>query len=335
MLKLGARLATDPRFPAVPLTVGQLAEQAGVHVHNGDQNSLVLHVGQPEKAQSGQLIYISDKSAFEGLDTKTGYILLTSAQLLQAHEDKISGAAAILLDDKPRLAFAKMARLLYPDLTPTPSIHPTAVIDDSAEIGEGVAIGPYVVIGPGVRLGNDVQIAPHVQLQYCDIGAASVIGGHSAIGQAGFGFEMTAEGAVMIPHIGRVHIGAHCHISQHCNIDRGVLDDTRLGDMVMIDSLVHIAHNVEIGDRTIILAQTGIAGSVRVGSDCIIGAQVGMADHIEIADNTVLLSRTGATQSLGPGQFAGFPAEPARGYWRAQAVLKRLVADKQKKRHSD
>ena len=327
-------METNPHFTSLSLSAGHLAEQVGARLHSGDADLMVNQVGQPQMAKAAMLIFISNKSAFEGLSQKTGYILLTSEALFQTYAETTTGASVILLHDKPRLAYAKMAGLLYPDLTPEPFIHPTAIIDQTAEIGEGVSIGAYCVIGPGTRLGDGVQIAAHCQLQHCDIGEGSFIGGHATIGQAGFGFEMTPDGAVKIPHLGRVRIGAHCHISQQCNIDRGVLDDTILDDMVMVDTHVQIGHNVQIGKRTLILAQTGISGSVNIGCDCIIGAQVGLADHIEIADKTVLLSRTGATQSLGPGQFAGFPAEPARSYWRSQAVLKKLVSEKLQERRS-
>ena len=145
----------------------------------------------------------------------------------------------------------------------------------------------------------------------------------------GFGFEMTQDGAVMLPHLGLVEIADNVTIGSQTVIDRGVLGNTIIGRDVMIDNHVHIAHNVTIGDKTIILAQVGIAGSSNIGCNAIIGGQVGIKDHVEIADNVMVLSGSKVTKSLEKaGAYAGFPAQPAKQHWREMAQLKQLLSQK-------
>ena len=136
---------------------------------------------------------------------------------------------------------------------------------------------------------------------------------YCVIGKRGFGFDGQG-GSASLPHLGQVIIGRG--IGAGVTIDRGALDDTIIGDYVMIDNQCHIAHNVVIDDNVIILGQAGIAGSVEIGKNSIIGAQVGIRDHIHIADNVVIASKSGVTKNIEKaGTYAGFPAMPAREFW--------------------
>ena len=151
------------------------------------------------------------------------------------------------------------------------------------------------------------------------------IGAGTVIGESGFGFEMTNTGAIRLPHVGIVRVADECSIGNQCSIDRGSLGDTVLGHSVMIDNMCHIAHNVQIGDRSIFAGQCGISGSVKIGADVKIGGQVGIAQHVTIGDGAVLTARCGVTKDVAPNtQMAGFPAIEVSQYWREQAALRRL-----------
>ncbi len=241
--------------------------------------------------------------------------------------------------------FAQVCSVIYPEQgTNSGSIHPTAQIDKSAIIAQDVTIGPFcciaagVTIGrgsslgagvncaPSVKIGEDCQIGDYVTLEKTILGDNVSIGQHCTVGKAGFGFESHENDIQKIPHLGRVIIGRRTSIGAHCCIDRGTIHDTRIADLVMIDNMVHIAHNVQIGRKSIILAQAGIAGSSIIGENCIIGGQAGIADHVKIESGTVILSRSGVTKSITTADvYAGFPAIIAKNYWREQAQLRRLA----------
>ena len=172
-------------------------------------------------------------------------------------------------------------------------------------------------------IGANCHIGANSVLSYCDIATDVTVGAGTVIGDSGFGFEMTKDGAIRLPHVGIVRIADGCVIGNQCSIDRGSLGDTVLGRAVMLDNLCHIAHNVQIGDRSIVAGQCGISGSVSIGTDVQIGGQVGIAPHLTIGDGAVLTARSGVTKDVVPNtQMAGFPATEAGQYWRERAALR-------------
>ena len=192
-------------------------------------------------------------------------------------------------------------------------------------IGAGSVIEAGAVIKSGVVIGANCHIGANSVLSHCDIASHVTIGAGTVIGESGFGFEMTKDGVIRLPHVGIVRIADGCGIGNQCSIDRGSLGDTVLGRSVMIDNMCHIAHNVQIGDRSIVAGQCGISGSVRIGADVQIGGQVGIAQHLKIGDGAVLTARSGVTKDVAPNtQMAGFPAIEAGQYWRERAALRRL-----------
>lgn len=211
------------------------------------------------------------------------------------------------------------------------SIHPTAVIKSGARIGQNTVIDAGVVINEGVSIGADCYIGANAVLSFAILEDSVRIGAGTVIGEAGFGFEMTADGAVKIPHIGRVRIGQAVSIGASCAIDRGSLGDTVVAAHVMIDNLCHIAHNVTIGSNSVIAGQAGISGSVTIGANVMMGGQVGIAPHVTIGDGATLTARSGVTKDVdATEQVAGFPAMPARQFWREQAALRRLIKPRSK-----
>jgi len=204
-------------------------------------------------------------------------------------------------------------------------IHLNASLGDGVVIGAGSVIEAGAVIQSGVVIGANCHIGANSVLSHCDIASNVTIGAGTVVGDSGFGFVMTKDGAIRLPHVGIVRIADGCGIGNQCSIDRGSLGDTVLGRSVMIDNMCHIAHNVQIGDRSIMAGQCGISGSVTIGADVQIGGQVGIAQHVTIGDGAVLTARSGVIKDVLPNtQMAGFPAVEAGQYWRERAALRRV-----------
>jgi UDP-3-O-[3-hydroxymyristoyl] glucosamine N-acyltransferase len=214
----------------------------------------------------------------------------------------------------------------------TTVIHPSATIMPQVVIGAGTVIEAGAVLHAGVTVGENCHIRSNSVLSHCLIGNGVDIGPGSVVGAAGFGFEMTDDGVVKLPHIGLVVIDNFVSIGSGCAIDRGSIGNTHIGAHVMMDNLCHIAHNVTIGARSIIAGQCGISGSVTVGQGVAMGGQVGIAPHVKIGDGAVLTARSGVTKDIEDGdQVAGFPAISKRQFWREQAALRRLGTPKASK----
>ena len=216
-----------------------------------------------------------------------------------------------------------------------PDIHPSAVIHQSATFGDNVRIGPNVVIGENVTvgsntiirnnsviernavIGNDCIIHSLVNInQACYIGNRVIIRPGVIIGNEGFGFAQDAEGRYQrIPHTGTVEINDDVQIGSNCNIDRATYGKTIIQRGVKIDSLCHIAHNVNVGEDTLFVSQCGVAGSTRIGKKVILSGQTGVLDHMTIADNAVLVHRCGVTEDVdSAGLWAGTPPKPFKEY---------------------
>ncbi len=334
-----------PHFTALasPASLAELASVSKAGIRTGAPDIKISAIAPLAEAGPGLLVWLRDADRLDDLAGRSGYVVITTETLADQLADQRAGAAAVLTCENPRAGFARAAARLYPQPAPQAGVAPGAVIDPTAEIAADAEIGPNCVIGPAVQLGPRSILAAGVQLaagtnigadchigagcllQFCQLGDGCVLKPGSIIGGAGFGFEPTAEGALAVPHLGGVEIGPDCHIGSGCTIDRGGMEATRIGAGVKIDNQVHIAHNVQIGDHTIIAGQTGIAGSAVIGARCRIGAQAGIADHVHIADDTVLMARTGVTKSLAQaGVYGGFPAQKAKDYWKELASLRRL-----------
>ncbi len=333
------------------VSIASILELGNCFLKKGKTDFTVKDVGALDQAAPGFLVFAVSKQLLQELKPLYGYALICTSELLEEFGSTIfSGAEIILVSQNPRYVFAQICSLIYPEQEAgLANVHPTAQIDDSAYIAKDVSIGPFCCIaadvnigrgsslgagvkcGQSVKIGENCQISDYVTLDKTIIDGGSSIGQHSVIGKAGFGFEENENDIQKIPHLGRVLIGRKTSIGAHCCIDRGTIRDTTIADFVMIDNFVHIAHNVEIGRKSVILAQAGIAGSCIIGPNCIIGGQAGIADHVKIASGSVILSRSGVTKSINTaGIYAGFPAIVAKNYWREQAQLRQLAKQEKK-----
>lgn len=201
-----------------------------------------------------------------------------------------------------------------------------ACIGEGAELGEGCQIYPNAVIGDNVKLGNNCIIYPNVTIyQGCRLGNNVTIHAGSVIGADGFGFAPSAHGYDKIPQIGIVTIEDNVEIGANTCVDRSTMGTTLIRKGVKLDNLVQVAHNVEIGEHTVMSAQVGIAGSTKVGSWCMFGGQVGLAGHIHIGDKTFLGAQSGVPGNLKGGEeLIGTPPMPPRNYFKSQAIFRRL-----------
>ncbi|MDR1034809.1 MAG: UDP-3-O-(3-hydroxymyristoyl)glucosamine N-acyltransferase [Holosporales bacterium] len=204
-----------------------------------------------------------------------------------------------------------------------------AVIDDEVTVGDGTFIGSNVSILRGVEVGENSHIESNTTISFAKIGKFAYIKTGSRIGQQGFGFHIGETGIVDIMQLGRVIIGNNVQIGANCTIDRGSMDDTVIGNDVRIDDMVHIAHNVEIGDRCVIAAQTGISGSVTIGSRCFLGGQVGIAGHLKIGNNVSIAAQSGIMKNLKDNcRMAGSPAVSIFLWHRQNICLKKMVENR-------
>ena len=197
------------------------------------------------------------------------------------------------------------------------------------QLGRNVRIGAGCVLGDGVAVGDDTQLYPGVTLYSgTALGKRVIVHGGAVLGSDGFGYIPGKDGEEhrKIPHVGRCLIGDDIEIGANTCVDRGSVDDTVIGSGTKIDNLVHIAHNVRIGARCLIMAQAGIAGSVRVEDDVIIAGQAGISDHLTIGRRARLLVQSGHIADVPPdATLFGYPARPHREFLRAQAAMYRLA----------
>ena len=329
----------------VPHSLAALCDGLQVDVPPACANITVTDCKDIADAGPGILTYLSDLSYLGNASLPRGTICLISRASAELSCDGLANAITLPCDN-PRAVFAQAAKRIYPSLFKVPTeqdgtIHPSAIIEQGAQIDKTASIGAFSLIGKGVKIGAHSVIDAHVQIaQGTEIGsnchiASGVAVSHSlignyvriaentVIGKRGFGFEATIGQVDIMPHLGLVIIGNHVDIGALCAIDRAVFGETRLADYVMLDNLVHLAHNVSIGEGTIIAAHSAIAGSSHIGKACLLGGKVGVADHVTIGDNSIIMGNANVTKSLVGGQaYAGFPAMPAQQFWKQQARLR-------------
>lgn len=201
-----------------------------------------------------------------------------------------------------------------------------AYICDDAKIGKNVTIHPQVYIGEGVSVGDNTIIYPGVKIYHgCEIGSNCIIHAGAVIGSDGFGFAPEGDTFKKIPQMGNVVIEDHVEIGANTTIDRATLGSTTIKKGVKLDNLIQVAHNVEIGENTVIAAQSAIAGSSKVGKNCMFGGQVAVAGHITIGDRVQIGGQSGVANNQKSDQvLLGSPALPARDCARSYAVIKNL-----------
>ena len=201
-----------------------------------------------------------------------------------------------------------------------------AYIGDNVKVGHNCKIYPNTYIGDNVTLGDNCIVYPHVTIyEGCIIGNNCILHAGCVIGSDGFGFAPEGESYKKIPQLGNVILEDNVEIGANTTIDRAVMDSTIIRKGVKLDNLVQIAHNVEVGENTVMAAQVGIAGSTKVGRHCMFGGQVGLSGHIHIADNVILGAQCGVISDVKEQTtLLGAPAINAKNFMRSSAIFNRL-----------
>ncbi|HEY2382942.1 MAG TPA: UDP-3-O-(3-hydroxymyristoyl)glucosamine N-acyltransferase [Terriglobia bacterium] len=319
-------------------TAQEIAEYVGGELR-GNGQAAVESVASLKNAGQADLSYAEEKYQ-DGVEaTKAGCIIVGSGQF--------SGKTLILAKN-PKLAFARAAAWLLADESNDWSIHPSATVAPDAVIGDRVKIGAGAVIESGAAIGNSTVIEAG-----CYVGRASKIGEHctvyprvviykdveignrvivhagAVVGADGFGFVRDGKGHIKFPQVGKVVIEDDVEIGANTCIDRGSLETTIIRRGVKLDNLIQIAHNVEIGEYTLIAAQTGISGSSTLGANCLVGGQVGIGEHATIDSNAIIGGQGGVLNGkhirAGGEVLWGTPVRPLRQFLLEQAYLSRQV----------
>jgi UDP-3-O-[3-hydroxymyristoyl] glucosamine N-acyltransferase len=336
----------DPRFFRVagPFTVAEIARRSGAAIAGaGDRERLLHDVSPLDAASPDHLTFLDNRkyvAAFRSTRAGAAFVQPVLAA------DAPSGLT-LLVTEQPYRAYALAAQAFYPEAPPAPGIAPSAAVDPTARLGEGSAVeahavigaeveigrrchvGANSVIGPGCVLGDDVRVGANVSISHSLIGSRVRLYPGVCLGQDGFGFAMDPNGFVKVPQLGRVIIEDDVEIGANTTIDRGAGPDTVIGAGTMIDNLVQIGHNVQVGRGCVLIAQSGIAGSTRLGDHVIVAAQGGLTGHLTIGSGARIGAQAGVMRDVAPGEsVAGAPAVPVKEFFRQVAMVQRLSRKK-------
>ncbi|MCK4727872.1 MAG: UDP-3-O-(3-hydroxymyristoyl)glucosamine N-acyltransferase, partial [Desulfobacterales bacterium] len=214
------------------------------------------------------------------------------------------------------------------------SVYPGVFVGDDVTLGDRVTLCPGVVVGNGVAIGDDVFVHPNASiLERCQIGSRVVIHAGSVIGSDGFGFASDGDRYHKIPQTGNVRIDDDVEIGACNTIDRATFGRTWIKRGVKTDNLVHIAHNVVVGEETVLVAQVGISGSVTIGTHSILAGQTGVAGHVTIGNRVTVGGGSGVTKSVPDGRIvSGFPAVDHRLWLKVSSIIPKLPDMKKKLR---
>jgi UDP-3-O-[3-hydroxymyristoyl] glucosamine N-acyltransferase len=283
---------------------------------------------------------ISSRYAEELRASRAGAVLVPDA-LAEAEQ----GPRTRIVVPDPYAALTRVMGVLFPAPRARPGVDATARVGPGCLLGTDIQVGPFVVLGRGVRLGDRCQLAEGVSLgDQVSVGEDTVLGPRvvcypgstigsrvvlkagAVIGGDGFGYLSGAVGHSRIPHVGGCIIEDEVEIGSNSCVDRGSVDDTVVGRGTKLDNLVHVGHNVRLGERCLVMAGVGIAGSTRIGNDVILAGHVGVTDHLVIGDRARVAAKSAVFGDIPAGaSFSGHPARPHRQFLRAQAALYRVA----------
>ena len=296
-------------------TLEELAKATGSLVI-GDSSCSVDNLSTIENANETSITFLSNKKYASSMEQSKACAVIVSSDFIE------DGNFNYLKSDDPYLAYAKISKLFkIDDDIKIPFVHKSAVISDKAKIHKNVYIGPncildeFVVIYANCNLVKDVQVSSGTIIQH-----------GSVLGSDGFGFAPTSEGYVKIEQLGGLKIGKNVEIGANCTIDRGAIDDTEIHDGVILDNLVHIAHNVVLGKNSAIAASCAIAGSSKIGKNFQMGGLSGVLGHLNICDDVTVGAHTLITKNIEEsGNYVGImPAQKFKDWTKSSVLIKKL-----------
>ena len=325
--------------------VDDFSELKLLNLQQGPDNS-ITRVSDIKTCEPGDLVFIESEKFVSTAYERKPSAIVTRSDLVK-HFDELA-ESTVIVSPNVKLAQALILQA-YADrdvrANGWPRVHTSAVIHESVSIPDSVTIGPGAVIAKNVvlgdnccilantvleenvRIGCETVLHPNVTIGYdCVIGDRCIIKSGAVIGMEGFGFAQDQQQkSYRVPQIGNVVIGNDVVIGANCTIDRAAFLHTHIGDGCKFDTLVHIAHNVEVGEDGLIASQTAVAGSTTIGKRIRCSGQVGILDHIKICDNTMFVARAGVSNNVNqPGIYGGAPVQPLKKFRRNIAVFKQL-----------
>ncbi|MDU1889865.1 MAG: UDP-3-O-(3-hydroxymyristoyl)glucosamine N-acyltransferase [Dysgonomonas sp.] len=306
----------------------------------GDPSVAVNNFSKIEEGKPGTLTFLANPKYTNYIYTTKASIVLVNNDFVAEHPIEATlircfnayAALAVLLD---------MMEKMKPRKT---GVEPMSYISETAELGENVYVGAFAYIGNTSKIGNNSQVYPQTYIgddvkigenciiypgakiyPGCIIGNNCIIHSGVVIGSDGFGFAPEDGVYKKIPQMGIVIIEDDVEIGANTTVDRAVMDATIIHKGVKLDNLIQIAHNVEIGENTVMAAQVGISGSTKVGKNCMFGGQVGLGGHITIGDNANIGAQSGIISNIEPNaKILGAPAIPVRDFFRSSVVFPKL-----------
>lgn len=302
----------------------------------GDSEKEIRGAAGIHEVKEGEITFLSDSRL-----TKECFRSKASAVIVRNFIADLNKPQVLVKN--PHYAFAKLLEHFYvkpvklagvsslafvaetAEIAEDVSIQPFAYISDGAEIGRGTIIFPGVFVGSNTIIGERCVLYPLVTVrEKVRIGRNVVIHSGTVIGSDGFGYVFENGLHYKIPQVGGVIVGDDVEIGANVTIDRATTGDTVIGKGTKIDNLVQIAHNVTIGENSLIVAQVGIAGSSRIGTFVTLAGQVGIADHVVIEDGCMIGAQSGVIGNLSKGIYTGYPAIPHRDWLKSSAIFSRL-----------
>lgn len=306
----------------------------------GNQDLIISNIAKIEEAKEGDLTFLYLPSYEKYLSTTKASAVLISPEFKKNRSD-----ISYIEVKNPNAALQKIIVSFLNPSHKLSGIDPSASIDKTASIEKNVAIGKNVVISAGcsigegslvyhntvilenVKIGKDCLIYTNVSIrENCELGNNVIIHSNTVIGSDGFGYIPNEKGEfIKVPQIGNVILEDDVELGSNVSVDRAAIGSTIIRKGVKIDNLVQIAHNVDIGENTVISGQTGIAGSTKVGKSCMFGGQVGINGHIEIVDKVMIGAQSGVAKSITkPGKYFGYPAKETSIALRQEAHIRNL-----------
>ncbi len=320
------------------MTLAQIARLIDGKVE-GDTSMVITGVSGIKEAKKGDITFLANARYYPLLRTTKA-----SAIIVDKKTDK--NGRPVIRTDNPYIGFVKIMEYLQINKEmPLPGIHKTAVIGKNTKLGKNITIDAHVVLGNDVQIGDNSVICPGVfigngtriganTLIYANvsireriiIGNNVIIHNGAVIGSDGFGFTpIKGTCHKKVPQLGTVTIEDDVEIGANVTIDRATAGKTRIGKGTKIDNLVQIAHNVEIGEHCVIVAQVGISGSTTLGNKVTIAGQAGLAGHIKIGDNAIITAKSAVTKNISPNMcVSGYPAIPLKEEQKIKAYRNRL-----------
>lgn len=309
---------------------------------DGNPEVRVNTIAKIEEGHEGALSFLANPKYEHYIYTTDSSVVLVNKTFVPSEKVR----ATLIRVENAYESFASLLQMVDQARPRKTGIHSTAVIESSAKIGSDVFIGPYSYIGENAVIGDGCSVYPHVFVgdntsvgnkctlypgvkvyHDCILGNGCIIHAGSVIGSDGFGFAQQSENEYLkIPQLGNVLIGDNVEIGANVTIDRATMGSTVIRKGVKLDNLIQIGHNVEVGENTVMAAQSGISGSTKLGMNCMVGGQVGFAGHIKIANGTKIGAQAGILGEIKEENTAiiGSPAFDIRQFMKSTVLFKRL-----------